>query len=112
MTSFVVGRATNVDIPLQDRTISSQHLRIEQEGAVIYITDLKSTNGTFVCRGIGKMQIQGRQQVEVLDQLLLGTYAISVADLIARIPIVKTQEENNGLSRYLRADNGTYIGKK
>lgn|GEM_PF-1342133 len=46
-TPVVVGRG-NVDIKLTDKTISREHAKIDYDGKEFWITDLKSTNGTFV----------------------------------------------------------------
>jgi putative methionine-R-sulfoxide reductase with GAF domain len=42
-----VGRASDNDIQLEDKTVSRKHLRIVKTGRTYYVTDLKSRNGTF-----------------------------------------------------------------
>lgn len=44
----IVGRAEDVDIPINDARISRHHFRISIEGGKAFIEDLGSTNGTFV----------------------------------------------------------------
>lgn len=45
--SLIIGRI-NSDIVIEDMRISREHLRVENKNAVLYITDLESSNGTFV----------------------------------------------------------------
>ncbi len=47
-SSTSIGRAQGNDIVLDDRAVSSQHVRIRPLGGVYELIDLKSTNGTFV----------------------------------------------------------------
>lgn len=48
-TSILVGkRKEQADVVLDDEHISRIHARIERSGEDIYVTDLNSTNGTFV----------------------------------------------------------------
>jgi ABC-type multidrug transport system ATPase subunit/pSer/pThr/pTyr-binding forkhead associated (FHA) protein len=45
---IVLGRDPQCDIPLQDSRVSWQHLRIELADGVPQVTDLGSTNGTYI----------------------------------------------------------------
>lgn len=44
----VIGRADPADVVLPDSEISRRHCRVEARGAQLLVTDLASTNGTFV----------------------------------------------------------------
>jgi pSer/pThr/pTyr-binding forkhead associated (FHA) protein len=48
--SAVVGRARQCEITVEDDTVSSNHARIElnSQGQRVTVTDLKSSNGTFI----------------------------------------------------------------
>lgn len=47
--AFVVGRMSErSDIVLPVPTVSGSHARLEKKGAELFVTDLNSTNGTFV----------------------------------------------------------------
>lgn len=47
--AFVVGRASDrSDIVLPVPTVSGSHARLEKKGVELFVTDLNSTNGTFV----------------------------------------------------------------
>lgn len=46
--SWVIGRATDADITLTDRTISAHHARLEKNGVNWRVENLKATNGLFI----------------------------------------------------------------
>ncbi|MBW2063862.1 MAG: FHA domain-containing protein [Deltaproteobacteria bacterium] len=45
--TIYVGRSSDNDIQILDRTVSLKHLRIRKEGERYFLTDLNSQNGTF-----------------------------------------------------------------
>jgi diguanylate cyclase (GGDEF)-like protein len=45
---IVIGRADEADIPLDDQSVSRQHVRILQRKKEFFVNDLKSTNGTYL----------------------------------------------------------------
>jgi len=47
-TALIVGRDPHDDIVLDDQKVSRQHARIEFDGTNYRVTDLNSTNGTFL----------------------------------------------------------------
>jgi pSer/pThr/pTyr-binding forkhead associated (FHA) protein len=46
--AFVIGRSKECDLAIDHPCLSRQHAQIERQGQLYYLTDLKSTNGTFV----------------------------------------------------------------
>jgi pSer/pThr/pTyr-binding forkhead associated (FHA) protein len=44
----VVGRASDVEVPLADGEVSRRHAKFDAEGGVVYLSDLRSSNGTFL----------------------------------------------------------------
>jgi len=44
----IVGRSKSCDITVKSNAISRQHIRIEQKSGDILVTDLGSSNGTFI----------------------------------------------------------------
>ncbi len=46
--NICIGRAKRNDVLLKDSTVSSVHARIELVGERLHLTDLKSSNGTWV----------------------------------------------------------------
>jgi pSer/pThr/pTyr-binding forkhead associated (FHA) protein len=45
---LVIGRAGDADVVLRDPEASRRHARLESEQGVVYVNDLKSSNGTFL----------------------------------------------------------------
>lgn len=46
--TLVIGRSPTVDVPIEDRAASRQHLRVERRGEGVWVEDLGSTNGTHL----------------------------------------------------------------
>jgi len=44
----VVGRSSGADVPLLDPLVSRHHARLDLDDGVVYVTDLQSSNGTFL----------------------------------------------------------------
>ena len=42
-----VGRSSDVEVQINDQTVSRRHLKIIRRGKTYFVTDLKSRNGTF-----------------------------------------------------------------
>ncbi|MDR1192899.1 MAG: FHA domain-containing protein, partial [Peptococcaceae bacterium] len=66
--SFFVGRADSNNLSFNDEKMSRQHFAIEAEGDSFYITDLQSTNGTF----LNGARIQGRRRLADRDEIRAG----------------------------------------
>ena len=47
-STITIGRGANNDIPLTDPKASQRHVQITWNGTEYHVTDLKSTNGTFL----------------------------------------------------------------
>jgi hypothetical protein len=65
---IVLGRGVNCDIQLQDSEVSRRHAMLEIKGESATLTDLGSTNGTFV-DGV-RVQLKG---LEAHQEFSLGT---------------------------------------
>jgi type VI secretion system FHA domain protein len=85
-TTFI-GRSGENDIALPDneKRVSSKHARLDRTGATLQITDLGSTNGTFV----GGRKIEANSAVELKDgeKVSIGLYSLLV---------VATEDEDAG----------------
>ena len=46
--SYTIGRRSQNDVHLPDKSISRQHCRIDYDGEFYWIVDLDSHNGTYV----------------------------------------------------------------
>jgi hypothetical protein len=55
---FDVGRGRELDLVLGDPEVSRRHARFESRNGVVYVDDLKSSNGTF---------LNGRRVTEAIE---------------------------------------------
>ena len=46
--SIVVGRAGHVECCIEENGVSREHLRLDVEGSEVYVTDLDSSNGSYI----------------------------------------------------------------
>jgi hypothetical protein len=93
-TSVLLGRGDDADIQLPDGSVSQHHARIVRQGKTFDVTDLDSTNGTFI-RG----KRVTRSTLRNADRITLGTVdlmflldrptnaTIQIPDAFARIPV-------------------------
>ena len=65
---LVVGRGDDTDIRIQDNSVSRRHARIEPAPDGYYVSDLGSTNGTFV----NDRQLESLWQLQDGDYLRVG----------------------------------------
>jgi pSer/pThr/pTyr-binding forkhead associated (FHA) protein len=70
----VAGRAGDCDIFLPDVTVSREHVRFSVDGSGLSLTDLGSTNGTYVN---GSRLDAGR--LAEGDELMIGKYHLRVS---------------------------------
>jgi pSer/pThr/pTyr-binding forkhead associated (FHA) protein len=79
-----LGGSENVDIPLQDPTISSRHaaLLIDAASGTITVEDVGSTNGTFV--NDEHIGFNGRRDLRDGDRLRFGGFT-AVVKVIGRV---------------------------
>lgn len=73
-TPFELGRSREADVFLRDPEVSRRHARFEGQNGVVYVEDLKSSNGTFLNgRRVGEA-IEVRQG----DEIDVGTTRLVV----------------------------------
>jgi hypothetical protein len=73
-TPFELGRSREAEVFLRDPEVSRRHARFEGQNGVIYVEDLKSSNGTFLNgRRVGEA-IEVRQG----DEIDVGTTRLVV----------------------------------
>jgi DNA-binding NtrC family response regulator len=64
--TFTIGRSSKCDLVVDDELFSRQHVRGEFDGQVLTITDLDSTNGTFLgTERIGTARVEANQSFSV-----------------------------------------------
>lgn len=76
-TPFELGRTREAEVFLHDPEVSRRHARFETQNGVVYLEDLKSSNGTF---------LNGRRLAEPLevragDEIDVGTTRIVVTSV-------------------------------
>lgn len=71
---FIIGRADDCDLKLIDKRISRQQTEIRKSGDMLWIRDLKSTNGTFV----NNTKIEQAEMLEPGDTISIGGFKFEV----------------------------------
>ncbi len=71
--SFILGRDPTCDVPLEGSAVSWRHARVDRVGDGHAITDLGSTNGTFVSGDA----LKGRRMLKPGDVIQIGPYRIN-----------------------------------
>lgn len=79
---MLVGRALDCDLVLQDPSVSSRHALLENSTGRLFVTDLGSTNGTFVA---GQL-VAGRSEVGAGVALRFGTLELEVLGAMPVVP--------------------------
>jgi ABC-type multidrug transport system ATPase subunit/pSer/pThr/pTyr-binding forkhead associated (FHA) protein/ABC-type multidrug transport system permease subunit len=74
--NIVVGRDPGCDVPVSDPTVSRRHARIRRQAGRIFVSDLGSSNGTFV----NGRRISGEVEVRPGDTIALGSYTFRITD--------------------------------
>ena len=72
---FEVGRGREADVVLRDSEVSRRHARFESHSGVVYVEDLKSSNGTFLNgrRVTEAIEVRERDEIDVGTTRLLVT---------------------------------------
>jgi len=101
--SATVGRSTGCDIVIRDDTVSRQHSRIDKiEEGRYRITDLDSTNGTY----LNGRKLRGHAALEFDDVILIGNFGLSLKGLAHDIREETAIRAESIIKRY---SNG-YVG--
>lgn len=83
--SYVIGRKGQIQ--LLDKTTSSKHAELAFMDDRLYLTDLGSTNGTYLVDH-GKKKRFKEGYIEMDQIVSFGNYICSVKELVARAQIV------------------------
>ncbi len=79
--TYIIGRKGQIH--LYDRTASAQHAELKTVDNRLYLTDLGSTNGTFLIKD-GKRTRFTEGFVDLDQTLAFGNQVCSVRELVAR----------------------------
>jgi len=82
---LVIGRASELDLVLAEDMVSRKHAKLAARDGTVTITDLGSTNGTFV-----NGEKVRRADLKLRDRILIGT---SILKLIDTSELATTSEE-------------------
>lgn len=82
--TYIIGRRGNIQ--LFDKTTSSRHAELVVLGDQMYLTDLSSTNGTYVMEQ-GKRKRFKEGYINLEQTLSFGEHVCTVRELIARAEI-------------------------
>jgi pSer/pThr/pTyr-binding forkhead associated (FHA) protein len=72
---LLIGRATELDLVLAEDMVSRKHAKLTAHGGTVSISDLGSTNGTFV-----NGEKVRRADLKLRDRILIGTSILKVID--------------------------------
>lgn len=81
MTKFTIGRDQSCDIAIAHDSVSRRHAEIIVKDGRVFLTDCRSSNGTFLLRG-GKPQSIRQEFVAPEDQVQFGSVALRVGDIL------------------------------
>ena len=80
-SSIFLGRSSDNDIQIEDGAISRTHLKIFGIGEMLFIEDLKSTNGTFIN---GELVVPGEGfEVGEEDTISIGNSVIRFGEILS-----------------------------
>ncbi len=100
-----LGRDSSNPIQLHDTEVSRRHAEVRREGPVLTLTDLGSSNGTYVNgRRVASHDLSSGDRVQIGGTLMLFTgLGETPGDLSAQISIVPPRAAGADGSRILRA---------
>lgn len=77
LTPAVIGRGADADVIVDDPETSRHHARMEAENGVVYVFDLRSTNGTY----LNGRRLRQAIEVRTGDRIDVGTTRLVVKEL-------------------------------
>jgi pSer/pThr/pTyr-binding forkhead associated (FHA) protein len=102
--TVTLGRATENDIPMRDKSVSRIHAKISRKGNKFFVQDLKSKNGTFV----DGMRIRAGTEYEIKEGVPIAVgktffslgkaYPEDVLAILDSVDLFKELEGNGDLA--------------
>jgi len=77
VTAVTIGRVQGNLIVLPKPNVSKRHAMVQVEGGTVVLTDLKSTNGTYV----NGRRITGPRQLSAEDRVYIGDYILRFSEV-------------------------------
>ena len=87
--TYTVGRSAQADIrtPKKHDAVGKVHCEITDLGkGEVRVTDLESTNGTFIREHGRWVEIKGRRTLDADAEIMLGDYCTTPKELLAAAP--------------------------
>ncbi len=97
-SGMVIGRDEKADIFLNDSQVSRSHARITIENGQYYITDLESTNGTFIDNA---QLLPGKRELWSADK------AVRIAGFWLRLALAKEKKDQTAVENKVGTSTGT-----
>jgi predicted component of type VI protein secretion system len=94
---FIIGRNNDCDIVLDYPTVSRKHLKVTMEKGKIYITDLKSANGTYFNKN--KIDHDIKLEMRNYDKITLGDCEEKIRFLTSSISKPTREKEKEFYSK-------------
>lgn len=101
-STIIAGRNPDCDIFIDDQLVSRNHAEISREDSGYFITDLNSTNGTF----INNQQIKGKVRFTENDTIFIGLQALKLDEIIRDLSLETAIRAENVEKIYA----GGYVG--
>src|SRR5882762_5504557 len=101
--AYIVGRGSEADIkiPKQHDAVGKLHLEIQDAGGgQARITDLQSTNGTFIRAGKNWEEIKGSRILALDAELMLGDYRTTARKLLADVSAAPEPRNDSKPKKY------------
>lgn len=116
-STYRIGRGSDVDIRIDDRTVSRVHaeLVVTAKGAY-YLTDCDSSGGSYVARN-GEWEAITQDFISPMDAILLGRYQTTAQQLMTMVnqggrDIVRRKDDLPEGPVRRNVDTGEIIGDK
>jgi hypothetical protein len=103
-TSVIAGNSDAVDIKLENRFVSRRHFQVRFESDVFYISDLGSTNGTYL--NGSKLRPNEEQIIRNRDKIGLG---VDEVVLVFSGPVGTVRIDTAVIARASRGDDGDLV---
>jgi hypothetical protein len=77
LTPAIVGRGADADVIVDDAEASRHHARLEADNGIVYVSDLESTNGTY----LNGRRLRQAIEIRPGDRIDVGTARLVVKEM-------------------------------
>ena len=104
--AVVIGRSPSCDLPVPSSRVSRRHAWVHREGAQYAVSDLGSTNGTFV----NDQQVNGARVLKAGDRIRVGDHIITFCMMEPTAGAI-TVDESSGEGTQIFNGTGPALGQ-